>query len=131
MVSAGGLLAIGEGEGVRRLRDVQRSMIALYVGGMGARGKNFYNELAIRYGYGKEAALIQDLYLAGKKDEAAAAVPAEFCELTSLCGPAGYVRERVAAMKEAGVTHLQVHPIPHGDQTAATLIETVKTFAEE
>jgi hypothetical protein len=101
-------------------------MVALYVGGMGAKGKNFYNELAIRYGYEKEAEVIQDLYLSGKKREAEAAVPAEFLELTTLCGPKGYVKERIAAFKAAGVTHLQVHPIPQGDQTAASLIETVK-----
>jgi F420-dependent oxidoreductase-like protein len=126
MITAGGLLAIGEGEDVVALRELQRSMVALYVGGMGAKGKNFYNELAIRYGYEKEAEVIQDLYLSGKKREAEAAVPAEFLELTTLCGPKGYVKERIAAFKAAGVTHLQVHPIPQGDQTAASLIETVK-----
>jgi F420-dependent oxidoreductase-like protein len=129
MITAGGLLAIGEGEEVAKLRDLQRNMIALYVGGMGARDKNFYNELACRYGFEREAKEIQDLYLAGKKDEAAAAVPAEFCELTTLCGPEGYVKERVAAFKEAGVTHLQVHPIPQPGQSAASLIEAVKGFA--
>jgi F420-dependent oxidoreductase-like protein len=126
MITAGGLLAIGDGEDVVALRELQRSMVALYVGGMGAKGKNFYNELAIRYGYEKEAEVIQDLYLSGKKREAEAAVPAEFLELTTLCGPKGYVKERIAAFKAAGVTHLQVHPIPQGDQTAASLIETVK-----
>jgi F420-dependent oxidoreductase-like protein len=129
MITAGGLLAIGEGDDVIALREFQRSMVALYVGGMGARGKNFYNELAIRYGYEKEAAVIQDLYLSGQKKEAEAAVPAEFLELTTLCGPKSYVAERIAAFKEAGVTHLQVHPIPTGDQTNATLIEAVKTLA--
>ena len=129
MVSAGGLLAIGEGEDTAKLRDLQRSMIALYVGGMGARGKNFYNELACRYGFEKEAKIIQDLYLDGKKKEAEAAVPAEFCELTTLCGPEKYVAERIAAFKEAGVTHLQVHPIPRGDQSAASLIEAAKSMA--
>jgi len=126
MITAGGLLAIGDGPDVTALREFQRSMVALYVGGMGAKGKNFYNELAVRYGYEKEAELIQDLYLAGKKKEAEAAVPAEFLELTTLCGPKGYVEERIAAFKQAGVTHLQVHPIPMGDQTSASLIEVVK-----
>jgi F420-dependent oxidoreductase-like protein len=126
MISAGGLLAIGEGADVVALRELQRPMVALYVGGMGAKGKNFYNELAVRYGFEKEAEVIQDLYLAGKKKEAEAAVPEEFLELTTLCGPAGYVKERVAAFRAAGVTHLQVHPIPQGDQSAASLIETVK-----
>jgi F420-dependent oxidoreductase-like protein len=126
MINAGGLLAIGESEDVIALREFQRPMVALYVGGMGAKGKNFYNELAIRYGFEKEAEIIQDLYLSGKKKEAEAAVPDEFLELTTLCGPKGYVKDRVAAFKAAGVTHLQVHPIPQGDQSAASLIETVK-----
>jgi alkanesulfonate monooxygenase SsuD/methylene tetrahydromethanopterin reductase-like flavin-dependent oxidoreductase (luciferase family) len=126
MVTAGGLLAIGEGAEVTALRELQRSMVALYVGGMGAKGKNFYNELAVRYGYEKEAARIQDLYLDGKKREAEAAVPAEFLELTTLCGPRGYVEERIAAFRAAGVTHLQVHPIPLAGQSAASLVETVK-----
>ena len=126
MISAGGLLAIGEGSEVTALREFARPFIALYVGGMGAKGKNFYNELMVRYGFEKEAALIQDLYLDGKKKEAEAAIPDEFLELTTLCGPASYVAERVAAYREAGVTHLQVHPIPLGDQSAASLIEAVK-----
>ena len=126
MITAGGLLAIGEGEEVTRIRELQRSMVALYVGGMGAKGKNFYNELAIRYGFADEAAQIQDLYLSGKKKEAEALVPDEFLEKTTLCGPEGYIRERLAAFAEAGVTHLQVHPFPQEGQTAADLVSTVK-----
>jgi len=126
MISAGGLLAIGEGHDVIALRDLQRSMVALYVGGMGAKGKNFYNDVAVRYGFEKEAVIIQDLYLEGKKKEAEAAVPAEFLELTTLCGPESYVAERIAAFRAAGVTHLQVYPIARGGQTSASLIETVK-----
>lgn len=126
MISAGGLLAIGEGEATRSLRERQRSMIALYVGGMGAKGKNFYNELAVRYGFEKEAGIIQDHYLAGNKKEAEAAVPMEFLELTTLCGPKSYVAERIAAFKEAGVTHLQVEPLVQPGQTPASLIEIVK-----
>ena len=125
-ITAGGLLAIGEGEEITRIRELQRSMVALYVGGMGAKGKNFYNELAIRYGFADEAAQIQDLYLSGKKKEAEALVPEEFLEKTTLCGPAGYIKERLAAFEEAGVTHLQVHPIPQQGQTAAELVSTVK-----
>jgi len=128
MITAGGLLAIGEGEDVTKLRELQRSMVALYVGGMGAKGKNFYNELATRYGYEKEAEEIQDLYLSGKKYEAEAAVPDEFLELTTLCGPKSYVAERIAAFKEAGVTHLQVHPLPQLGQTQTSLIEEVKSL---
>ena len=108
-VVAGGLVAIGDD--VTGVRDFARPMLALYIGGMGARGRNFYNALACRFGYEKEAKLIQDLYLDGKKNEAAAEVPSELLELTSLCGPEGYVKERIAAFKEAGVTTLNVTPI--------------------
>ncbi len=110
-VAAGGLLAIGEESQVAGVRDLGRAGAALYIGGMGARGQNFYNALARRYGYEKEAAEIQDLYLAGKKDEAAAKVPADLLEGMSLCGPEGYIKERVAALAEAGVTHLNVTPV--------------------
>jgi len=129
MISAGGLLAIGEGDDVTKLREFARPGIALYVGGMGAKGKNFYNELMVRYGFEKEAITIQDLYLDGKKKEAEAAIPDEFLELINLCGPATYVAERVAAFREAGVSHLQVHPIPLGDQSSASLIDAVKAMA--
>ncbi|MFC7330722.1 LLM class F420-dependent oxidoreductase [Marinactinospora rubrisoli] len=110
-ISAGGMLAIGEGERTRRLLDLARPKIALYVGGMGAKGRNFYNALARRYGYEEAAERIQDLYLAGRKEEAAAAVPQEMVELTNLVGPEGYVRERVEAFRAAGVTHLDVTPV--------------------
>jgi hypothetical protein len=85
---------------------------------MGARGKNFYNDICREYGYEREAAEIQDLYLSGKKDEAARAVPREMLELTNLVGPAGYVKERVAAFRAAGVTMLSVSPVGK-DRTGA------------
>jgi len=113
-ISAGGMVAIGDdlvGEKQSRILDYSRPNVALYVGGMGARDKNFYNTICQRYGYVAEAAEIQDLYLDGKKDEAAAAVPAEMLERTNLVGPAGYVKERLAAYKEAGVTHLSVNAV--------------------
>lgn len=122
-VVAGGPLAIGEDAAA--LRDLARPRIALYVGGMGAPGKNFYNDLAVAYGYEKEARLIQELYLSGRKAEAEAAVPDEFCELMSLCGPEGYVRDRVAAFEEAGVTMLNVTPV---GPDPARLVETVKNW---
>ncbi len=103
------MLAIGEG--MEAIRDFARPMVALYVGGMGAKGRNFYNALVSRYGFEEEAAEIQDLYLAGHKKEAAAKVPDELLEATSLCGPEGYVKERLAAYSEAGVTNLMVTPI--------------------
>jgi F420-dependent oxidoreductase-like protein len=128
-ITAGGLLAVGEGDEVVALRDLARPMVALYVGGMGAKGRNFYNDVARRYGFEKEAEAIQDLYLTGKKAEAEALVPDELLEATSLCGPKGYVAERIAAFREAGVTHLQVTPVPLGDQRPADLVATVKELA--
>jgi len=113
-ISAGGMVAIGEeltGDAQKQVLDFARPSAALYIGGMGARDKNFYNTICQRYGYVDEAIEIQDLYLSGRKDEAAAAVPAEMLEKTNLVGPAGYVKERIAAFKEAGVTHLSVNAV--------------------
>jgi len=109
-ISAGGMVAIGEGPETKALLDLARPYFALYVGGMGARGKNFYNDVARQYGYEKEAKEIQDLYLGGNKRDAEAKVPLEWLEATNLVGPASYVRERIAAYAEAGVTNLQVLP---------------------
>ncbi|MBM7457944.1 LLM class F420-dependent oxidoreductase [Rhodococcus coprophilus] len=117
-------LAIGDD--VEYMLDWVRPMVALYVGGMGAKGKNFYNDLAIRYGYEKEAAEIQDLYLAGKKEEAAAAVPVELIRAVSLIGPEGFVRERVAAFAESGVTTLNVTPLAPDTAGRVRLIEQLR-----
>jgi F420-dependent oxidoreductase-like protein len=125
-ITAGGLLAIGDD--VKGVLEFARPMVALYVGGMGARGKNFYNDLMQRYGYEAEAKEIQDLYLDGKKAEAAAKVPAEFLEAISLVGPDGYVKERLAAFDEAGVTHLNVIPIAQPGQTQYSVVSTVKEW---
>ena len=116
-ISAGGMVAIGED--VKGLLDFLRPMYALYVGGMGARGKNFYNELARQYGYEQEAKEIQDLYLDGKKKEAEALVPMEWIEASNLVGPASYVKERIAAFAEAGVSHLSI--VPASDDPVATV----------
>ncbi len=122
-IAAGGLAAIGED--ALGVAELSRPMVALYVGGMGAKGKNFYNDLMCRYGYEDEAGRIQDLYLEGKKDEAAALVPTEFLQLSNLCGPESFVKERLAAFAEAGVTVLNITPV--GDDPLAT-IETFKTW---
>ncbi len=95
------------------LRDSLRPQLALYIGGMGAREMNFYNDLACRYGLDGPAGHIQELYLAGRKDEAAAAVPTELVEGTTMIGPAGLVRDRIAAYREAGVTVLNIRPVGH------------------
>jgi F420-dependent oxidoreductase-like protein len=82
--------------------------IALYVGGMGAKGKNFHNEMVASYGYRDITDRIQDLYLAGRKDEATALVPDELCDELSLCGPEARIRERYKAWEDAGVTTMLV-----------------------
>ena len=107
------------------VRELGRPMAALYIGGMGAKGQNFYNALACRYGYEKEAAEIQDLYLSGQKKEAAAKVPDALLEGTSLCGPEGYIKEKVAALAEAGVTHLNVTPV---GQDPVAMIEQLRSW---
>ncbi len=124
-IIAGGALAIAEGEQRRQLLDGLRHIYALYIGGMGAKGRNFYNDLAVRYGYGDVAATVQDLYLDKRKDEAAALVPDELLELTNLVGSPGFIQERIAAYRETGVTTLNVTPL--GD--APALIGQVKAWA--
>jgi F420-dependent oxidoreductase-like protein len=92
-------------------RDVMRPFIALYVGGMGSRDKNFYNALVRRYGFEEAADEVQDLYLSGKKDEAAAALPAELIDKVALVGPVDRVKERLELYREAGVGTLVTTPI--------------------
>jgi F420-dependent oxidoreductase-like protein len=121
-ISAGGMVAIDDSidaDAQHKILDMARPNVALYVGGMGARDKNFYNTICQKYGYVDEAIAIQDLYLSGKKDEAAAAVPSQMLENTNLVGPTSYVKERLAAYKEAGVTHLSVTPV--GKDPVATV----------
>ena len=102
-------------------RDVLKPYYALYVGGMGARGKNFYNDLMRRYGYEAEARTIQDLYLEGKKREAAAAVPDAFVDEVALVGPKERLAERLAAWRESGATTLLV---------STPQVEALRTLAE-
>ncbi|MFL6088769.1 MAG: LLM class F420-dependent oxidoreductase [Aeromicrobium sp.] len=122
-VVAGGMCAIGEGPETKALLEFTRPFVALYVGGMGARSKNFYNTLFQQYGYEKEAKEIQDLYLDGKKKEAEAVIPLEFLEAINLVGPESYVKERIAAFREAGVTNLQIAPAA---EDPAALISKMK-----
>jgi F420-dependent oxidoreductase-like protein len=127
-VIAAAPLAIGDD--VAGLRDFMRPFFALYIGGMGARGRNFYFDLACRFGYEKEAAQIQDAYLAGRKEEAAGLVPAEMVEKTSLIGPAGWVAERLEAFREAGVTTLNVTPLAPTHAARVADIEYIRTRAK-
>ena len=92
-------------------RDTMRHYVALYVGGMGSRDQNFYNQLVRRYGFEDAAREVQDLYLEGRKDEAAAALPGDLIDTLTLCGPAGRVRERIAVYRDAGVGTLIVSPM--------------------
>ncbi|HLH84521.1 MAG TPA: LLM class F420-dependent oxidoreductase [Trebonia sp.] len=126
-VIAAAPLAIGED--VTGLRELSRPFFALYIGGMGARGRNFYYDLACRFGYEEEAAAIQDAYLSGRKEEAAALVPAELVEKTSLIGPDGYVAERLAAFGESGVTTLNVTPLAATHAARVADIERVRELA--
>lgn len=105
-IYAGGAVAIGEG--LESYRDMARPGIALYVGGMGAKEKNFYNQVFRKYGYEKEAEMIQELYLSGRKSEAEAAIPDSYLEATSLVGPESFVMDRLQTLKEHGVTSLNV-----------------------
>jgi len=125
-VVAGGMVSVGED--VKHLLDLARPTVALYVGGMGARGKNFYHSLACRYGFEEEATRIQEMYLDGHKRDAEAVVPLELLEMTNLVGPESYVRERIAAFAEAGVTNLQVVPVPADGGDPADLVRTLREW---
>jgi F420-dependent oxidoreductase-like protein len=120
-IVAGGMVAIGDGPETKALLDFARPLFALYVGGMGAKGRNFYNDLACHYGYEKEAAEIQELYLSGHKRDAEAVVPLEWLEAANLVGPESYVRERLAAFDESGVTSLSIVPV--GEDPAAIVAQ--------
>ena len=123
-------VSVAIGDDVEPALEQVRPQLALYIGGMGARGKNFYNDLARRYGYEDEARTIQDLYLDGRKDEAAAAVPDELVRAVSLVGPESYVAERVAAFREAGVTTLVLQPLDGSPEGRLRTVETMRKLAD-
>lgn len=127
-IVAGGAIGFGDEETAKKVRDANRPMVALYVGGMGARDRNFYNDLFCRYGYEAEAKEIQDLYLEGKKDEAAALIPEDFLREVSLFGDEGFVRDQVAAYKASGVTALSVQPV---GPDPISILEKVKAWADD
>jgi F420-dependent oxidoreductase-like protein len=111
------------GDDVRALRDALKPSLALYVGGMGAKGKNFYNALVRRYGWEDAAEEIQELYLAGKQREAIAAVPDELVDAVSLVGPKERIRDRLEAWRETPVTTLLVgSPQPEALETLAEIL---------
>jgi len=125
-IYAGPALAIGNN--VEGIREFIKPHVALYIGGMGAKGKNFYHNVATKYGYGAEADRIQELYLSGDKEGAAKAVPDDLVRDISLIGSREFVKERVAAFREAGVTVLNV--VPFGADTAerVKLIEELRSL---
>lgn len=112
-------------------RDAMRPFIALYVGGMGSKKQNFYNNLVKRYGFEREAATIQELYLEGKRDEAMAAIPAEMIDKVSLCGPRDRVRERLAVYRDAGVGTLGITPIAFSKPERLEQLRLVAELASE
>ena len=114
------MVAVVVGDDVAACRAVVKPRVALYVGGMGARGRNFYNDIARRYGYEDAAKRVQDLFLGGRKDEAAAAVPDALVDEVALCGPPTRIREQLSEWTSCGVTTMMVS----GDTTA------VRTMAE-
>ena len=111
------------GDDVQSLRDALKPHIALYVGGMGAKGKNFYNSLVSRYGWEAEAAQIQELYLGGNPRAAIAAVPDELVDALALVGPKERIRDRLEAWRETPVTTLIVaSPQPEALEVLAELL---------
>ncbi|MDX6726208.1 MAG: hypothetical protein QOK49_1013 [Baekduia sp.] len=112
-------------------RDAVRPFMALYIGGMGSRDKNFYNTLVQRYGFEDAARTVQDLYLEGKKEEAAAALPDELIDLVSLVGPADRVRERLRAFADAGVGTLGVSPMAWTRDERIRQLRLVAELAED
>jgi F420-dependent oxidoreductase-like protein len=110
---------------IDKARDAMRPLLALYVGGMGSREQNFYNKLMQRYGFEEAAKEVQDLYLDGKKDEAAAAIPAELIDKTSLVGPADQVKERLELYREAGVGTLITTPLAWSLEDRNRMLQTL------
>jgi len=108
-------------------RDAMRPYLALYIGGMGSRRQNFYNRLAVRYGFEAAAKTVQDLYLDGKREEAGAALPDELIDLVTLCGPKDHVRERLAVYRDAGVGTLMITPMAW---TAEERLSQLRLIAE-
>jgi F420-dependent oxidoreductase-like protein len=107
-----------------------KPQLALYIGGMGAKGRNFYHNVATRYGYGDVADRIQELYLSGRKAEAIAAVPDDLVRSVSLIGPRGYVEERIAAFAEAGVTTMLATPVTADPREYVEYVEQLQRLVD-
>jgi F420-dependent oxidoreductase-like protein len=114
---------------VELARNLMRPILALYIGGMGSRKQNFYNQLVQRYGFEDAAKEIQDLYLEGKKAEAGEAIPAELIDTVSLAGPRDAVRDRLAAYRDAGVGTLMVTPMAFSTEDRVEQLRAVAELA--
>jgi F420-dependent oxidoreductase-like protein len=110
-------------------RDLMRPLLALYVGGMGSRTQNFYHQLVGRYGFEDAARTVQDLYLEGRRGEAAAALPDALIDTVSLCGPPAVVRDRLAAFRDAGVGTLALIPMASDRGGRITQVRAVAELA--
>ncbi len=111
-------------------RDAMRPYLALYIGGMGSRRQNFYNRLAVRYGFEEAAKTVQDLYLDGKREEAGTALPDELIDLVTLCGPKDHVRDRLAVYRDAGVGTLMVTPMAWTAEERLSQLRLIAELAE-
>ena len=112
-------------------RDAMRPMLSLYVGGMGSREQNFYNRLVATYGFEEAAQQVQDLYLAGRKSEAAMALPEELIDAVSIVGPRDQAKERIRAYRDAGVDTLIVAPTALDNETRKQQLRLVAELADE
>ena len=121
-------VSVAIGDDVSDRLQWAKPQLALYIGGMGAKGRNFYHNVATRYGFGAVADRIQELYLSGRKAEAIAAVPNDLVRNVSLIGPRGYVAERIAAFAEAGVTTLLATPVTADGAEYVRFVEDLQTL---
>lgn len=119
------------GEPSPEQQAVVRNQLALYVGGMGARDKNFYNQLACKYGYETEAKEIQDLYLSGQKAEAAAAVPEELVDAITLIGDEDAIRRQLRALWDGGVRTLLLNPLATSADDRVSQVRRLSELAAE
>jgi len=110
-------------------RNLMRPVLALYIGGMGSRAQNFYNQLVQRYGFEAAAQEVQDLYLEGKRTQAGEAIPDELIDTVSLCGPGDVVRDRLAAFRDAGVGTLMITPMAFTADDRIAQLRTLSALA--
>jgi F420-dependent oxidoreductase-like protein len=123
------MVSVHISEDIASARDHMRPGLALYLGGMGSRGRNFYAALVTQYGFGEAAARVQDLYLAGRREEACRALPDELIDAITLCGPREVVAERIAAYRSAGVGTLIAAPVTWSQEQQVAQLELLAELA--